>query len=219
MIRAVQVQVAANLRIVEMYTNLEKYIGRLEGSFSLIGEERKALLRKISDYISTKRERSETVKLNFICTHNSRRSHLAQLWAGLAAYHYKLENIETYSGGTEATAFNPRAVAAIERAGFKVVNPGGENPKYEVHFENEQEPFICFSKTFDTPFNPNSGFAAIMTCSDADENCPFVPGTEFRASVTYRDPKESDGTNEEEQTYDERCFQIATEMFYMMSQF
>ena len=218
MIRAVQVRDVANLEAVEMYTELKEYIGRLEDSFAGIAEERKALLRKVSDYIRTKIERSEAVKLNFICTHNSRRSHLAQLWAGLAAYHYKLENIETYSGGTEATAFNPRAVAAIERAGFKVVNPGGENPKYTVRFDTEQEPFICFSKTFDAPFNPNSGFAAIMTCSDADENCPYVPGTEFKASVTYRDPKESDGTNEEELTYDERCFQIATEMFYMMSQ-
>lgn len=76
---------------------------------------------------------------------------------------------------------------------------------------------ICFSKTFDDPANPDKNFAAIMTCSDADENCPLVPGTSFRKAVTYRDPKESDGTDHEMETYDERCRQIATEMFYMMS--
>lgn len=142
---------------------------------------------------------------------------MAQLWAGLAAHYYGLNMIETFSGGTEATAFNPNAVDAMIRAGFKVVNPGGNNPKYEVHYSENESPFICYSKTFDDSVNPDADFVAVMTCSDADENCPFVPGTDFRISVTYRDPKESDGTDMESQTYDERCKQIATEMFYMMS--
>jgi arsenate reductase len=76
---------------------------------------------------------------------------------------------------------------------------------------------ICFSKKFDDDFNPKTNFAAIMTCSEADENCPFVPGAEFRKSITYTDPKEADGTNREVEVYDERCRQIATEMFYMMN--
>ena len=186
-------------------------------SFDGIPASRKETLEKVSGYIRKKVDSSEPVRLNFICTHNSRRSHLAQLWTGLAAHHFGLEGIETYSGGTEATAFNPRAVMAVERAGFKVHNPGGENPKYEIRYAVDSSPFICFSKTFDDPVNPASGFAAIMTCSDADENCPFIPGAEFRIPVTYRDPKESDGTTHEPETYDERCFQIASEMFYMMS--
>lgn len=200
-----------------MYQDLTKYIWELEDSFSRIPAERKDLLRNAADYIRSKREGSEPVKLNFICTHNSRRSHLAQLWAGLAAVKYGLEDVETYSGGTEATAFNPRAVAAIRRAGFKVRDPGGENPDYEVFFDDDREPFICYSKTFDDPVNPSSGFAAIMTCSDADENCPFVPGAQFRIPVTYRDPKESDGTPEEADIYDQRCKQIAGEMFYLVN--
>lgn len=201
-----------------MYKELEKYIFALESKFDQISSQRKEELQEVADYIESKLKGSEIAKLNFICTHNSRRSHLAQIWTSVAAAHYDLDGIETFSGGTEATAFNPRAVAAVERAGFKVENPGGDNPRYEVSFSEDAQPMICFSKKFDDNFNPDKNFAAIMTCSDADENCPFVPGAEFRKPITYRDPKESDGTDHEFETYDERCKQIASEMFYLMSQ-
>ena len=201
-----------------MYTKLRKTIDQLVQNFDSIPEKRKELLREVANYICGELQANKTVKLNFICTHNSRRSHLAQIWTQTAAAYYEIGDIKTYSGGTEATAFNPRAVAAIERAGFKVKNPGGDNPRYKIQFTENAEPMICFSKTFNDSANPEENFAAIMTCSDADENCPFVPGTSFRKAVTYRDPKESDGTDHEKKTYDERCKQIGTEMFYMMSQ-
>ena len=167
-----------------MYSTLQTYISDLESGFHSIPVSRKEQLGKLSDYINQKLESDESARLNFICTHNSRRSHLAQIWTAVAAHHYEIQNIETYSGGTEATAFNQRAVAALERAGFKITNPGGENPKYNIHFGDDPDPIICFSKTFDDPVNPDKEFAAIMTCSDADENCPFVPGAEYRIPVT-----------------------------------
>jgi len=201
-----------------MYSKLKKTISELTQGFSSISEERKQTLQEVAKYISKDLNEKDSVKLNFICTHNSRRSHLAQIWTQTASNYYEIEGVETYSGGTEATAFNPRAVAAIERAGFHVKNTVGENPRYEVKFSEDAEPMICFSKKFDDPVNPDKNFAAIMTCSDANENCPFVPGTSFRKAVTYRDPKESDGTDHEKETYDKRCRQIGTEMFYMMSQ-
>lgn len=200
-----------------MYKKLENYISELTANFDSIPADRKGQLKEVADYIQTKLRYKLTVKLNFICTHNSRRSHLAQIWTQTAAHYYGVEHIETYSGGTEATAFNPRAVAAVERAGFKVANPGGDNPRYNVSFSDEVEPMICFSKTFDDQVNPKKNFAAIMTCSDADENCPFVPGAEFRIPITYVDPKEADGTDRETEVYDERCRQIGTEFFYMVS--
>ncbi|WP_103665621.1 low molecular weight phosphatase family protein [Gracilimonas amylolytica] len=200
-----------------MYPTLENYITRLVSDFSSISEDRKKDLKEVANYIRTKLSADEVAKLNFICTHNSRRSHLSQIWAQTAAAFYSIDKIETYSGGTEATAFNPRAVAAVERAGFKVEDPGGENPGYKVSFSEGSEPMVCFSKKFDDDFNPDENFTAIMTCSDADENCPFVPGAEFRKPITYVDPKEADGTEREAEVYDERCRQIATEMFYMMN--
>lgn len=200
-----------------MYPKLETYISELESNFDSIPSDRKKQLREVSEYILSAKESGEAAKLIFICTHNSRRSHLTQIWTQTAADYYGIDNIETYSGGTEATAFNPRAVTAIERAGFKVENPSGENPKYKVLFGDEAKPMICFSKKFDNDFNPEKNFTAIMTCSDADDNCPFVPGAEFRIPITYVDPKEADGTDRETEIYDERCLQIATEMFYMMN--
>lgn len=200
-----------------MYKKLTTTIEELKQGFDGIPSGRKKILSEVADFIRQELDEKGTVKLNFICTHNSRRSHLAQIWTQTAAAYYGIEGVNTYSGGTEATAFNPNAVAAVERAGFEVKNPGGENPKYSVRFSEDTDPMICFSKTFDDSASPSKDFAAIMTCSDADKNCPFVPGAKFRKPVTYRDPKEADGTDREKETYDERCRQIGTEMLYMMS--
>ncbi|MDZ7717073.1 MAG: protein-tyrosine-phosphatase [Balneolaceae bacterium] len=185
----------------------------MEKIVSEIPDQRKRKLEKIANYIRSK----DQPKLTFICTHNSRRSHLCQIWAAAIADYFGIDNVETYSGGTEATAFNPRAVEAIKRAGFRVENPGGENPKYKVYFDDESKPLVCFSKTFEDSHNPQKDFAAIMTCSDADANCPVVPGAEKRFSIPYIDPKESDGTPKEKEIYDERCLQIASEMYYLLS--
>ncbi|MFW5761624.1 MAG: protein-tyrosine-phosphatase [Cyclobacteriaceae bacterium] len=142
-----------------------------------------------------------------------------QIWAATAAAYYGFAGeVNTYSGGPEATAFNPRAVASIERAGFNVHNPGDENPHYQVTYSNNGQVMECFSKKYDDPSNTSENFAAIMTCSDADKNCPFIPGASLRVPIPYVDPKEADGTDQEAAIYDERCKQIATEMFYLMSQ-
>lgn len=201
-----------------MYTQLAEYIKECEQAVADIPGERKDKLEDIAGFIRDRLGESKPASLIFICTHNSRRSHLCQIWAAVAAHRAGLEDVQTFSGGTEATALNPRAAQAIERAGFRIMKPGGNNPRYQVHFSDKTEPLICFSKIFDNPHNPQKDFAAVMTCSDADQNCPFVPGTSFRASIPYVDPKEADGTPQESQTYDERCRQIATEMIYMISQ-
>src|SRR5690625_1629044 len=200
-----------------MYTKLKEYISeRLQG-FDTIPEERKRTLQDVAGFISKDLYGKGTVKLNFICTHNSRRSHLAQIWTQTAASHFGIDGVDTYSGGTKATAFNPRAVAAIERAGFVLTNPGGDNIGVEVRFSDNACSLICFSKTFDDSVNACKECAAIITCYDADENYQLVSGAAWRKSGSYRDTKESDGTDYEKETYDERCRQIATEMFYMMS--
>ncbi|TNE72490.1 protein-tyrosine-phosphatase [bacterium] len=201
-----------------MNSRLEIYLVRVKNSFNQINEERKAILLPVSEYISQKILKNESVKLVFICTHNSRRSHLSQIWAQLATHIYGLSGkIECYSGGTEATAFNPRAVEAVKRAGFQVEFSGIENPIYSVFFDESEKPIQCFSKRYDSPKNPSYDFAAIMTCDDADANCPIVLGADARFPVKYIDPKVSDNTEKETQTYDERCFQIATEMMFMIS--
>lgn len=194
---------------------LSNLIQQLRSEEELISPERQQLLQQLAEYIRTNKE--EAIQLNFICTHNSRRSHLAMIWAAVAAEVFLLPQVHTYSGGTEATAFNPRAVAALERAGFRVGNPGGENPHYLVAYSVTRPPLECWSKTWDDPVNPTRDFAAIMTCSDADENCPYIPGVNLRLALTYEDPKVADDTPAEVQKYDERLREIGREILYAFS--
>lgn len=200
---------------MNFYSDLQVYIGTLIEEEQLIPPARQKALAKLASYINEK-QKGQSIALNFICTHNSRRSHLGQIWTAVAAAFYGLDHINTFSGGTEATAFNPRAVAAMIRAGFKIENPGGENPHYQVAYAEGAPLLECFSKVYDDPFNPRDNFAAIMTCSDADENCPIIPGAEMRLALTYEDPKAADDTPEEAQRYDERVRQIGREIFYAM---
>jgi arsenate reductase len=202
---------------ISLLRDIHIYVLSLLSEFKTIPSARRKELEEVSTYIKNKLAKGETVNLIFICTHNSRRSQFGQVWAATAAAHYGVRNVNTFSGGTEETAFNKRAVDAIKRVGFKVDGTVGTNPRYSVRFSDEVGSLDCFSKTFDHSANPQKGFAAIMTCSDADENCPIVFGAEFRARITYEDPKISDLTEAETATYDERCAQIATEMLYLFS--
>lgn len=201
-----------------LYYKLAEKIETLKNSFNSIPEERKKLLNEFSDYIANKLKEGKEVNLVFICTHNSRRSHITQIWAQSAAEYYGIPNIKCYSGGTEATAFNPRAVKAMQKAGFSIEKKdNSDNPVYLVYYSNDKEPVECFSKVYSDKYNPQKDFAAIMTCSDADENCPVVFGAEARFPIRYDDPKEFDNTELEEEKYDERVEQIGREMVYAFS--
>ena len=181
-----------------------------------INEDRIAVLKSLIDYIQSKIDQGQEINLNFICTHNSRRSQFSQIWAQTAADYFGVPG-KCYSGGVEVTAFNERAVASIKRSGFKVVAQGDINPIYSVFHSEDHDPIKAFSKLFDNPVNKAEQFAAVMTCSHADENCPFIPGTEQRIAVRYEDPKAFDDSPQEAAKYDERSMQIASEMFYVFS--
>jgi len=198
-----------------MYAPIETILGMAREA--AIAPERIPALNELIAYIQAKRDAKEAIHLNFICTHNSRRSQFAQVWAQVAAAHYGIP-VHSYSGGVEVTAFNPRAVQSLQRFGFEVKTPSGENPHYQLKFAETASPIVAFSKLFDDPANPTEGFAAVMTCGHADENCPFVPGCEKRIAVRYDDPKAFDDTPLETAMYDYRSFQIATELMYVFAQ-
>ena len=199
---------------------LAAYIQARIAEFDQIPESRVAELRVLGDWVKNQQASQTPTSLNFICTHNSRRSHLAQIWAGVAARHFEIDNVDTFSGGTEATAFHPNAVEAIRRCGFDVSteeNPGtssGENPIYVVRTSPDSSPWRCFSKVYDQSPNPSADFAAIMVCESANAACPVVTGASLKIPLPYVDPKISDGTDDESATYDERCRQIAREMLF-----
>lgn len=199
-----------------MFPKLKNLIDGLD--VSTITADQKALLDQLSQYINSRRKEGQPINLNFICTHNSRRSHLGQVWAAAMADHYKIENVLTFSGGTETTAVFPMILKTLEDQFFEIemIDDTDGNPMYSVAFD-EENPQYVFSKVFDDSSNPEDDFAAIMTCSQADEGCPFIAGADQRIAITYEDPKISDDTDQQEKVYRERSEQIATEMKYVFS--
>lgn len=187
--------------------------------FDSITPDRKALLQPLIDFIQDKHNAQKEVRLNWICTHNSRRSHLSQVWAQTAAAYYGIKNVFCYSGGTEASALFPIVAETLKHSGFKIhVIAQGSNPVYAIKYSDNEHPVIGFSKTYDHEFNPSSAFAAILTCSQADGGCPFISGAEKRIPITFDDPKAFDNTPQQTEKYKERSLQIAAEMFYLFSQ-
>ncbi len=200
-----------------MYHSLSKTIQQLQWEQN-IGDDRKNILQPLLDFVQQKADTLQDINLNFICTHNSRRSHLSQAWAQVAASHFNIPNVHCYSGGTEETALFPKIADTLSQHGFNIFKIAeGRNPVYAIKYDDNAFPIIGFSKKYDSAFNPQSSFAAIMTCSQADGGCPFIAGAEKRIPITFEDPKTSDHTAEQTKVYLERSLQIAKEMFYVFS--
>lgn len=199
-----------------MNSNLSKTIEEVK-SYN-IDEERKEVLQPLVDFIQEKVNQKKAVNINFICTHNSRRSHLSQIWAQTAAAYSNIPDVHCYSGGTEETALFPKVAETLSTQGFSIFQISeSNNPVYAIKYDDNASPIIGFSKKYDSSFNPKSSFTAVMTCSQADGGCPFIAGAEKRIPITFEDPKVSDSTSEQTKVYAERSLQIASEMFYVFS--
>ena len=200
----------------KVFSKIDNVISSLD--INSISEERKKTLQPLIDFIQSKVKAQEPIHINFICTHNSRRSHLSQVWAQAIAHYLDMDKVYCYSGGTEATALFSMAAKTLESQGFEVNTLSeGKNPVYSIKFADNAHPVIGFSKTYDDAFNPKSNFVAIMTCSQADSGCPFIAGAEKRIPITYDDPKAFDDTPQQAEKYRERSIQIATELLYVFN--
>ena len=200
-----------------LFLELENTIQKLNSK--TISEKRKTVLQPLIDFVQQKVSENKTIRLNFICTHNSRRSHLSQIWAQTIAHYFNLENIFCYSGGTQTTALFPMIAKTLQNSGFQISQlSSAQNPIYSIAYAENEHPVIGFSKKLDDDFNPKSEFAAIMTCSQADEGCPFVLGAEKRIAIPFEDPKAFDNTPHQSEMYHKRSIQIATELFYVFSE-
>ncbi|RKZ10903.1 protein-tyrosine-phosphatase [bacterium] len=192
--------------------------GGSSGGGTGVAPGREESLGRLVEFVQQRRDSGEPARLVFICTHNSRRSQMAQFWAQAAAAHFGVGEVECYSGGTVATELNPHAVSALRGCGFQVqMKVPTDNPVYEVRFAEEGAPIVAFSKAYSDPPNPRDGYCAVMTCSDADEECPVVAGADLRVSLPYEDPKVADGTGREGEVYAERCRAIGVEMGWVFA--
>jgi len=200
-----------------LFSEIEMLIKAL--NLESISSERKALLQPLIDYIQSKVSKNQEIRINFICTHNSRRSHLSQVWAQTMANYFTIKNVFCYSGGTEATALFPMVAETLQNSGFQIKKISAKhNPIYSIKYAANEHPIIGFSKKLDDEFNPKSEFVAIMTCIQADDDCPYIAGAEKRIPIPFEDPKAFDNTPQQAEKYNERSMQIATEMRYVFSQ-
>lgn len=212
----VQNRVVVKLNRGMMYKTLQNTIEEI--SKIEISEERKGILRALIEYIQSKKDDGVNILLNFICTHNSRRSHLSQIWAQTMATYCGVRNVYCFSGGTEATSLFPKVFETLQKQGFEGLKISEtDNPVYAFKFSELEAPLIAFSKKYNHQFNPQSDFGAILTCDSADENCPVVLGAEVRFPIKYQDPKISDGTSEMDSVYWKRSYEIASEMYFVFS--
>ncbi len=201
----------------QLFPALQANIERLD--FSELNAQRKHHLTPLAAYIQSKVNEGMPVLLNFVCTHNSRRSHLSQIWAQALSAHYQIPQVYCYSGGSEATALFPLITQTLETQGFQVAQiSDGTIPIYSIKYAENAHPVIGFSKVYDDAFNPKSGFAAILTCSQADADCPHIAGAEMRFPIPYQDPKEFDRSPLQREKYLECSVQIATELSFVFSQ-
>lgn len=197
---------------------LGPYVRHIASSLDKLSAERKAMLDQIAATAYKLLAAGKDANMTFICTHNSRRSHMSQIWAQTAACYYGLDRVYAFSGGTEMTACNSRTVAAMRRAGFSIVKTTeGGNPVYLVQYSDDHPPVRAYSKLYNADGNPSEGFIALMTCSEADKQCPEVKGAVARYAIHYVDPKLCDDTPDEPVAYNERRQEIAREMFYIMA--
>ena len=199
-------------------SSLMDNIKSLEKEHHLITSERKEKLKMLALSINEMMSTVDSANVTFICTHNSRRSQLSEVWLRAAVDYFKIKGIRSYSGGTEATAFNHRMVAAIDRFGFGVnIMNDGINPEYRINMSSDKSNGIkMFSKIYDHDYNPVKNYIAVMVCDQADKQCPFIPGATERIALPYQDPKAYDDTPQESKAYDDKVREIGREILYMI---
>ncbi|UMB61532.1 hypothetical protein MHL31_04830 [Lutibacter sp. A80] len=181
-----------------------------------IDSERINLLTNIVHYISNEIKKNKKVYLNFICTHNSRRSQLCQVWAKYALDYYKLKNIECFSGGTDVTAFYRNTVKTLQEVGFKfeILEFSHQNPVYAITYKNCETPIIVFSKIYNNELNKKP-FIALTTCSNAEKDCPHISEAIERFYIPFNDPKNFDNSLYKAEKYLETNKQIAGEIHFI----
>lgn len=192
---------------------LKQKIKALEAEVEGTSLHRKRVLDQIITYIRKQQSNNQSVQLMFVCTHNSRRSQFGQIWTAILSAHYGL-NLLAFSGGTEVTKTHATVLDVFKQLQVPILSEDETtNQKHLIHIDNKT--ITVFSKLYNHPHNPKSNFAALMTCSEAAENCPYIQGCDLRIPLSYDDPKIFDGTNEELNAYQKTSDEVARELVYV----
>lgn len=200
---------------MQLFEDLQNYVQHQLNAN--VEPDRQLILDSLVDAIKQRTSANKEVAVNFVCTHNSRRSQFAQFWGTVMASYFDVQHVLCFSSGVEITALHSNVVNTIKNLGVEVSHSGKKNPIYALTYAEKAAPMKMFSKLLEDEINPQQSFIAVMTCAEADEGCPFVPGAIARIPLRYEDPKRFDGTNEVEKAYETTSQLIANEMKYVFS--
>jgi len=199
--------------------DLRSFINQLLNEERQISSDRKEELIQLSSTIFATYRQTKRVNLHVICTHNSRRSQLGQIWFLAGAQYFNFNFLKSFSAGTETTAFNPRMVKAVQEAGFSLEKiQDGENPKYQLSLFGKTQSPLFYSKRYDDSSNEMISAIALMVCDSANESCPVIPDVLHRIPLLYKDPKFSDDTPDEEEVYLNKVYEIGREVLYLLKE-
>ena len=218
---------------LRLLPKVREHADSLTASFDMIGETHRPAGRKLVEWIAKNYRPGTPLDVIVVCTGNSRRSILGATMGNIAAAYYGMPEIRFCSGGTAPTAFNSRTVKTLKEIGVDVEltdkeaargEPKTANPIYRLRWGSPGDTsgptmeVAEFSKHYDDPANPQSGFAALMVCGEADAGCPFVKGSALRVSMPYLDPKLYDDGSLESAKYAERRDDMGRLMLSVMMQ-
>jgi arsenate reductase (thioredoxin) len=113
----------------------------------------------------------DTVRVLFLCTHNSSRSQMAEGFLRALA----TERYAVASAGTEKRSVHPLAIQAMAERGIDI---SGHTSKLYSDLPPARWDYL------------------ITVCDDANERCPFVPGTMTRLHWSFEDPSQATGSEE-----------------------
>ena len=199
-----------------LFKKVREYSATLENEFDQIPDNHRQSLEQIGDYLLQKLQSNKDAKVLLISRHNSRRSHMGQLWLMTAAEYYGIGNVATFSGGIEPTELDSRVIRALKKCGFKIsTTKRSENPTY-LTSNGPGNSYMVFAKQYNGGQNPTSDFIAVVLSEVVNKKLETIPGADKKVPMLYEDLENFDGSPEEERKYDEGCRQIARAMFYVM---
>lgn len=194
---------------------LDRFLIERSAEATWIPSERRTRLEALADYLRAAAGQDEDARLVFVCTHNSRRSQIAQAFAWALTVRSGKDALSVFSAGTEVTAVALPVDRALAVAGFRVERAQGDrNPVVSLRCAEDGPTLGLFSKPLVHASLPTADFCAVMTCSDADARCPVVLGATTRIALPYEDPKAHDGTAREAQAYAQCSQEIGRELAF-----
>lgn len=201
-----------------LYPTLQKHCEEYLALTNWTAITRPKTLQRLVDYLTLRLKAGQAAQVLVVCTHNARRSQIAQYWLAVGAAYFGLETLFVYSGGTEVTAVHPHTAAALQRMGLSVVptDVSLNNPPYQVRWNDTMQALPAYSKHYKDALLLEQDFVALLVCDT--EACPHIPGAVDHIALPYEDPSIWDHSPEQMHYYDQTVRSIGMELLWVLQQ-